>query len=528
MTRRWSPSLGQLSIDHRTVVVGRYYLDWSEAQLAAALDIGPRHRQEPAQPGPRPTRCTDGGPPWPILTTSAPACTTPPRRSTSATPTTPAPTSTASAHRRRMRTRVAAGLGVVALVVGGAVVFAVTRPVRRSGHAGERRPDRRPTDGGPPDTVAGRRSRRTGGRHPTVPVIEQPRVPGVAVPTCRPRRRSPFPWRDGFVAGSVVFPPQSLPAELPPEIAALFPQEVIDLFAGELPATIDEATDDAVRSRVCSTRCRQSSAPTPRRRRRSTVNRTPTPRPSRPGSRPMARRGKPIEMTLPAGATYFDGLATARRPVGRARSTSRRPPGSGTAGRDGGDDHRPRHLDDAGGRATGAARRAAGRHPTTRERPGSGRQRHRVGRSPCSSRSTWTSCNWCPTTCGSKHRVEQRGASVSSVDDTGITVDYVGRRHVELHRDAELHLGGTRRAGRCRPIRDRQRVPAPGLGGDLGRGAGAVRSHDGSGQMLATSGGVPAVDRRDAVLARRPDVDGEPVCPIRTGTSRVASRSTAE
>ena len=34
-------ALGQLSIDHRTVVVGRYYLDWSEAQLAEALDVAP-------------------------------------------------------------------------------------------------------------------------------------------------------------------------------------------------------------------------------------------------------------------------------------------------------------------------------------------------------------------------------------------------------------------------------------------------------------------------------------------------------
>lgn len=34
-------ALGELSIDHRTVVVGRYYLDWSEAQLAEALDVAP-------------------------------------------------------------------------------------------------------------------------------------------------------------------------------------------------------------------------------------------------------------------------------------------------------------------------------------------------------------------------------------------------------------------------------------------------------------------------------------------------------
>jgi RNA polymerase sigma-70 factor (ECF subfamily) len=34
-------ALGQLSVDHRTVVVGRFYLDWSEAELADALDIAP-------------------------------------------------------------------------------------------------------------------------------------------------------------------------------------------------------------------------------------------------------------------------------------------------------------------------------------------------------------------------------------------------------------------------------------------------------------------------------------------------------
>jgi RNA polymerase sigma-70 factor (ECF subfamily) len=34
-------ALRQLSLDHRTVVVGKFYLDWSEAQLAAVLDIAP-------------------------------------------------------------------------------------------------------------------------------------------------------------------------------------------------------------------------------------------------------------------------------------------------------------------------------------------------------------------------------------------------------------------------------------------------------------------------------------------------------
>ena len=34
-------ALRTLSVDHRAVVVGRYYLDWSEADLAGALDIAP-------------------------------------------------------------------------------------------------------------------------------------------------------------------------------------------------------------------------------------------------------------------------------------------------------------------------------------------------------------------------------------------------------------------------------------------------------------------------------------------------------
>ncbi len=50
------------------------------------------------------------------------------------------------------------------------------------------------------------------------------------------------PWEDGFLVGSTFFPPQPLPEELPDDVLALFPQEVIDVFDGELPATISEAT----------------------------------------------------------------------------------------------------------------------------------------------------------------------------------------------------------------------------------------------------------------------------------------------
>lgn len=36
-----APALAALSVDHRAVVVARYYLDWSEAQISAALNIKP-------------------------------------------------------------------------------------------------------------------------------------------------------------------------------------------------------------------------------------------------------------------------------------------------------------------------------------------------------------------------------------------------------------------------------------------------------------------------------------------------------
>jgi hypothetical protein len=101
-----------------------------------------------------------------------------------------------------------------------------------------------------------------------------------------------------------------LPAELPPEIAALFPQEVIDLFAGDLPATIDEATTmlseagllDEV-SEIISANPDASAA----------IYGEPNTDPPTIDARftTDGEAWETIEMTLPAGANYFDGLATA-------------------------------------------------------------------------------------------------------------------------------------------------------------------------------------------------------------------------
>lgn len=51
-----------------------------------------------------------------------------------------------------------------------------------------------------------------------------------------------FAWNDGFLAVRRSPAPQTLPDELPEELAAAFPQEVLDLFPDGLPATIEEAT----------------------------------------------------------------------------------------------------------------------------------------------------------------------------------------------------------------------------------------------------------------------------------------------
>ena len=263
--------------------------------------------------------------------------------------------------RRRMRTRVAAGLGVVALAVGGAVAFAALGQSDDPDmlvSADPTVPTDEATDTAPAASTVPDSGRAT---TPTVPVIEQPRVPGVAVdaPT---ETAFAFPWRDGFVAGSVVFPPQLLPAELPPEIAALFPQEVIDLFAGDLPATIDEATTmlseagllDEV-SAMLSAHPEASAA----------IYGEPSNEPPTIDARftTDGEAWETIEMTLPAGATYFDGLATAGGRLAVLFNEQQTSDGSERVGRHGGDDDRPRR--------TGRRRRSRRRRCPSSCRPAS-------------------------------------------------------------------------------------------------------------------------------------------------------------
>ncbi len=214
------------------------------------------------------------------------------------------------AHRRRMRTRVAAGLGVVALVFGGAVAFAVLGQsdepdmLVSADPTEATDPVESPNEPVPVDSPA-----PVALRPASVEVIEQP---GVIVDAEAAPAEVQFgaPWRDGFLVGSIVSPPQPLPVELPPEVAALFPQEVIDLFAADRPATIDEAITvlseagllDEV-SAIISANPEASAA----------IYGEPSSDPPTVDARFTidGTAWEPIEMTLPPGATDLAGVTTA-------------------------------------------------------------------------------------------------------------------------------------------------------------------------------------------------------------------------
>jgi len=115
------------------------------------------------------------------------------------------------------------------------------------------------------------------------------------------------PWADGFLVGTTQSAPQRLPDELPAEVLALFPQEVIDFFDGDLPDTVDEATEqlseagllDAVTEVIQNNPVASDAifgAPTeaPTLDVRFTVD---------------GVAWEPREMVLPSGATYLSSVA---------------------------------------------------------------------------------------------------------------------------------------------------------------------------------------------------------------------------
>lgn len=158
----------------------------------------------------------------------------------------------ASGDRTSTRTRVGLAIGAVVLLAAGAVAVVVL--------GGSDEPDTIATaevtvadtvDGGPepttPEVTITESPAETPGTATAgvqVTVLDRSAIPGVTAGEGGSPEYAEWvvPWRDGFLAGSTVFQPQPLPAELPEDVRALFPQEVIDLFGGELPPTIEEAT----------------------------------------------------------------------------------------------------------------------------------------------------------------------------------------------------------------------------------------------------------------------------------------------
>ena len=159
----------------------------------------------------------------------------------------------ASGDRTSTRTRVGLAIGAVVLLVVGAVVLVVL--------GGSDEPDTIATaevtvadtvDSGPEPTTPevtitespAAETPSTGATGVSVTVLDRSAIPGVTAGEGGSPEYAEWvvPWADGFLAGSTVFQPQPLPAELPEDVRALFPQEVIDLFDGELPPTIEEAT----------------------------------------------------------------------------------------------------------------------------------------------------------------------------------------------------------------------------------------------------------------------------------------------
>ena len=153
----------------------------------------------------------------------------------------------ATARRRTLWTRAGALVGVLGLVAAGGVAVVAINGSDDPGtlvSADPSIPESPESTMAVDDAVASTLPESTSPAV-TVEVIQRPGVVGqpVGVGGAPDYGEWSVPWRDGFLVGAQVYQAQPLPAELPEEIVALFPPEVIELFDGELPSTIDEATE---------------------------------------------------------------------------------------------------------------------------------------------------------------------------------------------------------------------------------------------------------------------------------------------
>lgn len=219
-----------------------------------------------------------------------------------------------SARRRRLRVRLGAGLGVAALAVGSTVaVVAFNSDVEPDTLATadveeQDDSDVAPTtvDETPPSTELS--------TTPALPVevVERTVTVGQRVGAGGAPQYGEWTagWQDGFLVGAQSFTPQPLPDELPEEVVALFPQEVLDVFGGELPATISEATQmlseagllDTVTDIIADNPAASEAI--------YSVETEVTPPTLDVRFTTDGVMWEPVEMTLPPGASYFNSVAT--------------------------------------------------------------------------------------------------------------------------------------------------------------------------------------------------------------------------
>jgi hypothetical protein len=216
------------------------------------------------------------------------------------------------ARRRRLRARLGATIGVVALAVG-ATVGVVTLPA-------DDEPDTLATlDVDPPDTsdVAATTVEETLSNELsttpalTVRMVERPAMVGQRVGTGGAPQYGEWTvgWQDGFLVGAQSFAPQPLPDELPEDVVALFPQEVLDVFGGELPATISEATQMLSEAGLLDTVTDIIAANPAASEAIYSVETEVTPPSLDVRFTTDGVTWEPVEMTLPPDASYFNSVS---------------------------------------------------------------------------------------------------------------------------------------------------------------------------------------------------------------------------
>ena len=220
----------------------------------------------------------------------------------------------ATARRRSARTRVGSVVGVVGLVAVGVVGFVATGGSDEPGTLVSADPTVPET---PESTAPGDDTVASTLPEPTTPGVRAKvlRQPGVVAQPAGAGGAPEYgewatPWRDGFIVGAQTFAPQPLPDVLPEEIAALFPPEVRELFGGDLPPTIDEATamlsEAGLLDEVTDILAANPEAS-------EAIYSVPVDEDGPTLDVRFTADGvtwEPIEMTLPPGATYVNSVAT--------------------------------------------------------------------------------------------------------------------------------------------------------------------------------------------------------------------------